>query len=87
MKEISEILMKCIECLAEKEEKDFLGKEICYKCQYKKKIGRSSCRGERKCRTCQRLLLEHRWVYCSKQCANIGGVKMKKEYWIKNRVQ
>ena len=37
MKEISEILMKCIECLAEKEEKDFLGKEICYKCQYKKR--------------------------------------------------
>lgn len=69
--------MKCESCLADKDEKDFLGKEICYRCQYRIKI-----EGElRFCRECKRELNSNKWVYCSRDCAKVGEKKMKRKYW------
>lgn len=70
--------MKCIECGKERTLNDFLKKDVCYKCQYKKKtMGRNRSR----CRQCKKFLFENRWIYCSAECAKAGEKAQKKTYW------
>lgn len=72
--------MQCEKCKADRKEEDFFGKVICFKCEYARKMGMKP-KKERKCRICEVLLSSKRWVYCSNECAEIGEMKQKREYW------
>lgn len=75
--------MICFTCLVDRNDKDFLmGSTECYKCVYEKKnVMEKSKPKINKCRVCTKNCSKHRWVYCSKKCAEIGELKQNKEYW------
>jgi hypothetical protein len=56
---------------------DFLGKEICYKCEYRRK--KREIKAQLKCKICGGPLPIGRWSYCSKECAK--EAKRKHKYW------
>ena len=71
--------MMCPQCSIERnKEKDFLGKEICYKCQYQKKLKNPKIK--KKCRICSGSLPKNKWVYCKWECADIGMREQKKNW-------
>jgi hypothetical protein len=69
----------CPECHIEMLDKDFFGKEVCYRCIYKVKMQNQE--NGKFCRICRSKINSSRWVYCSTKCSNIGELKMKKDYW------
>jgi hypothetical protein len=77
------VFVICLTCCADKNVKDFLmGKKECYKCVYERKINKENSKPKiNKCRVCTKNCSEHRWVYCSKKCAEIGELKQNREYW------
>ena len=72
--------MICPQCGENRVDKDFLGKEICFKCQYQKKM-ESDEKKVKTCRICHSPIGLHRWVYCSDKCARKGEKALKKDYW------
>lgn len=75
--------MICVTCLIDRKNDDFLMKsKECYKCVYERKNNKEISKSKiNKCRVCTKNCSEHRWVYCSKKCAEIGELKQNKEYW------
>lgn len=72
----------CKGCLEERNEKDFLGKDSCYKCQYKKKLEQLDPNSIKLCKGCGcRVLKSNRWRYCSNECQRMAEIQQKKEYW------
>lgn len=69
--------MLCKNCNTERELSDFFGKEICYKCEYKRK--KKEIRKFIKCKVCNGVLPPGRWTYCSRECARIG--KNRNKHW------
>jgi predicted nucleic acid-binding Zn ribbon protein len=72
--------MLCPICLIEREDKLFLGKEICYKCMYAQKVAQANIR---KCKECGEPIPGKRWTYCSDKCGKIALKTQKKEHWTK----
>lgn len=73
--------MICPSCCIEKEEKDFLKKSTCYKCQYKEKVNVAKTLKRKICKHCKTDLPKHRWRYCSEECLQEEAKKYKKDYW------
>ncbi len=80
--------MLCRECLGDKEERDFIGKEatMCYRCLYKNKV--LVAKKKNKCRECGKKFLyerkgsgNQRYIYCSIECADIGHKKQVNQSW------
>lgn len=77
--------MLCPECQVDRKDNDFLGKENCYKCQYKKKVENYNPIIKVKCKQCSKEFIKsNRWVYCSWQCQQESEAKQKKGYWTNN---
>ena len=73
--------MICCQCKEDRNENDFLlENKSCYKCVYKKKLGKIKI--TRKCRVCNELLAGNKWAYCSDECSSAGWAKQKKDYWV-----
>lgn len=73
--------MICPECKEDRNERDFYGKELCYKCIYQYKIKNRI--HDKKCRECGKKVPEPRWIYCSTECGVLGNDKLKKQNWVK----
>lgn len=71
--------MNCPLCNEDRIEKDFYGKDECYKCVYKKKLMNLS--RFRKCKMCGKQLQKDKWAYCGNKCAIEGKIKHRIEYW------
>jgi hypothetical protein len=69
--------MICKICKLERDINDFFGKEICYKCEYKRKL--KDVKNHRYCKICKTKLPVGKWCYCSKECAKEG--KKRHVYW------
>lgn len=78
------ILIRCEDCLEEKEDKDFYLSNTCYRCQYKKKTKQKKNVLNKVCKHCKGILKGLRWTYCSEKCADEGKRTQNKKYWIKN---
>lgn len=78
------ILCEC--CQIERKEIDFLNSTLCYKCVLKKKLESIlPKKNEIKiCGICNHSIPKNRWVYCSKECADVAEMKRQKKYWIWN---
>lgn len=74
----------CPKCFVERENRDFLLSDICYKCVYQLKKSKLPVILEKKCPICSAKIPSSRWVYCSHDCAEIAEIKRQKNYWIKN---
>jgi hypothetical protein len=73
--------MLCSGCGKDRPEKDFFGKETCYRCKYQEKLNQIDPKKIKKCRQCFAPLRSNRWIYCSQACAHLGERKLKREYW------
>ncbi len=73
--------MFCPNCNQKREEKDFFGKLICYKCEYERKTNPELSIPT--CKICEKPLPPNRWAYCSPECGIIGEKNMKRDYWVK----
>jgi hypothetical protein len=71
--------MLCPSCKTKREKKAFLGKKICYKCQYAAKVQEQEVR---KCKECGKVLPTYKWKTCGGECAEKSAIKLKKEYWV-----
>jgi hypothetical protein len=71
----------CDGCEEMRKESDFINSDLCYRCEYAKKMKVSEINRICKCRECGKNCEEKRWIYCSKECAEIGGAKLKKTHW------
>ena len=78
--------MLCQECGNDRVEEDFLGKDTCFRCQYKKKVEIIKNNKVNKCRQCNLVLESSRWVYCSSECAYKGKKYLDANYW-ENRIR
>ena len=78
-------LMKCAECHIELDDKDFINKQTCYRCIYRKKIENPI--KVRKCRVCDVNLPTTRWKFCSNICSDIYKKERMKNYWTRVIVQ
>lgn len=76
--------MICKGCGSERTENDFLGQDICFRCQYRKKMDDVEKKKVRKCRECSKIIITQRWVYCSLECACNGKKQLDKDYWEAN---
>jgi hypothetical protein len=74
-------LKKCSVCKIKKKSSDYLGKsKECYKCVYARKIKETKKQKEiRQCKMCESALTNHRWAYCSEECAAEG--KRRNVHW------
>ena len=74
--------MICPECNQERSADAFLGKENCYKCQYKNKVNQPKPIQFVNCRQCNKSFQKSsRWVYCSWECQQLSENQQKKDYW------
>lgn len=67
--------MRCNYCLKDREERDFYGKSICYKCVYDEKmeIEMVKLKNKRKCcPLCGLEIPSNKVKYCSFECADIA---------------
>jgi hypothetical protein len=71
--------MICEKCGIERTESDFLGRDVCFRCQYRFKIERTRKKVKR-CRQCNKPISSNRWIYCSTDCACIGKRELDKRY-------
>ncbi len=69
--------MLCHKCKTERAIEDFFGKEICYKCEYKRK--KKERKLYRRCKNCKGVLPPGRWTYCSDECSRIA--KNANKHW------
>lgn len=69
----------CPQCNQMREEHDYHGKDICYKCVYFEKTREEK---KRKCLMCENLVPKGRWRYCGKECAAKGEIEMDNNYWL-----
>lgn len=76
----------CGNCGVEKDEKDFLRSENCYKCEYAKRLRTFEKLNLKKCAICSEELDKGRSVYCSDECAHEGKDRHNKAYWT-NRIR
>lgn len=67
--------MICSRCLKERLETDFLGKDICFHCQYVDKTCGNRIKLDRFCGVCKKKIMKQetgwassRWMYCSDEC-------------------
>lgn len=72
-------MMQCPDCKRLTQINDFLKKEVCFRCQYAKKMAQEQLK---RCKHCKKILKnKKRWKYCSLQCAEEGARILKKNYW------
>jgi len=75
--------MICPRCCEEREAGAFLNENpLCYRCVYNEKSAKYGRKASvNYCKICDNVCSEHRWVYCSRECAEIGELKQKRDYW------
>jgi len=72
--------MICEQCRKEKPQEDFFKQNICYSCEYKKKLSASPDKKHKTCRNCHKPIPEtrsKRALNCSAFCS----LEDKKNYW------
>ena len=70
--------MICEKCNTDRLEKDFLGKQFCYKCVWKEKTQKNTVKQKvKKCIICDELLSTAQWKYCGIECSKKGHSKMR----------
>ena len=68
--------MICQICKLDRSVKDFLGKEICYKCVWNQKNTKvTELIPEKLCKICEKPLSSVKWKYCGQECADKGKNK------------
>lgn len=72
--------MLCVGCNVQRKEKEYFGKETCYKCQYTEKMKNKSRRANH-CKICKELLPKKKWAYCDYECAAKGKEMHRKNYF------
>lgn len=73
-------MIECPECKRFTNVNDFLGKDVCYRCLYKRKTQELKIENK-KCKFCKtHELPPGRWVFCSKECAEKQDAKDKKTW-------
>ena len=78
------MLKKCPKCEREYNERDFYGKEVCYRCSYQRKTEADIHTLQRKrCRACEKPVEASRTYYCSAECAKKHDDDRKKNAWYK----
>ncbi|OGT44296.1 MAG: hypothetical protein A3F13_02700 [Gammaproteobacteria bacterium RIFCSPHIGHO2_12_FULL_40_19] len=75
--------MICPKCNKEFREKDFLGKEKCFKCTYAEKL-RVLPILKMRCRVCGNDVPKGRTKYCSGVCSDHADERRSQEYWFRN---
>ena len=69
----------CPGCTTDRESKDFYGKDLCYKCIYKQKLGQLL--NKRQCKICSKCVPKGRWQFCCDICYNISKSDQDKNHW------
>lgn len=83
-------LQVCYKCKQSHPERDFLGKDTCYKCQYAQKLSLLKPKKMEKekspsreantfCANCEKEIPQGRWTYCSEKCSKVQ--KKKRIHW------
>jgi hypothetical protein len=79
--------MFCNKCQKEKDVSDFFEDNLCYKCQYVKKVLSSAAKTKiKRCRVCNKELSPFRRTLCSKECTDERKRQYDKERRLKNSV-
>ncbi len=77
-------MRNCPKCQRELNEKDFYGKEVCYRCSYELKTEATIHTLQRqRCRSCEKYVEASRTYYCSAACAKKYEDERKKSPWYK----
>lgn len=77
--------MICPECAEDRDFKDFLGKEVCYKCIYNAKIkGIIKISAIPVCVICKAVLSEGKRKFCSEECIKENNNIHNRTYWTRN---
>jgi len=75
--------MICPSCEQERTEKDFFGKDSCYKCVYKQKLSVIVI-VKKTCKRCSKDIPEGRRKFCSNLCEKVADAQRNRNYWFRN---
>lgn len=78
---MSKDVKECKVCKLGKQSKEFFGKELCYKCEYQRKIAMKPLQKRTTCTICDEILIPPKRTYCSKTCLNAGKYNWYKNNW------
>jgi len=74
--------MICPSCQQDRPEKDFFGKNFCYKCIYKKKASFVVII-KKTCARCSNEIPKGRRKFCSIMCEKVSDAQRNKNYWFR----